>query len=114
MTDLRINIISDEEVECPEYPSPWDVGDRVVVGRGDLRGDNWCGGTMESDQAEPVLIIRKWWDYECGWRYRATLLAPPEITATNPHYLGDGRGRGWWFSEFGVGHTLSRKQRGNK
>jgi len=103
MTDLQINIISDEEVECPEYPSPCEVGDRVVASPSSLSTENWCGGTAfgaeVSDKAERIIITRKWWDYECGWRYRCALMSPPEITATNPHYLGDGKVRDYGISE---------------
>ena len=103
MNDLHINIISDEEAECPEYPSPWEVGDRVVAKPCQLSTTNWCGGTAfgaeVNAEAEHIIITRKWWDYECGWRYRCALISPPEITATNPHYLGDGRVRDYGISE---------------
>lgn len=58
----------------PSYPSPVNVGDRVVVS-GTISIINTSGGTtvLDHDGVE-CQVTKAFWDYEAGWRYHGRVL----------------------------------------
>lgn len=68
--------------EQPSHPAPFDVGD-LVAAHGLLAFRNSAGGTgtlqLGRDDAMLCRVTKAFWDYECGWRYHATLVAERDV-----------------------------------
>lgn len=64
---MEIILIDDDQT--PEYPSPAEVGEVVVV-TGTLCNKNDVGGTtiLEHDGVS-CIVTKSFWDYETGWRF---------------------------------------------
>ncbi|MBY3433616.1 hypothetical protein HFN89_05585 [Rhizobium laguerreae] len=64
---MEIILIDDDQP--PEYPSPAEVGESVLV-TGTLCTSNTSGGTeILKHNGTPCVVTKAFWDYETGWRY---------------------------------------------
>lgn len=67
------------DFETPEYESPADVGDSVLV-TGTLCTNNSVGGTEILEHEETTCVVtKKFWDYETGWRYHGRVVDDASI-----------------------------------
>ncbi|MCZ7861043.1 hypothetical protein O9X98_06455 [Agrobacterium salinitolerans] len=75
---MDIILIDDE---TPEYPSPAEVGEAVVV-TGTLCNTNSAGGTtiLKHDGVRCV-VTKAFWDYETGWHYHGRVEGEADVEA---------------------------------
>jgi hypothetical protein len=106
-------------------PCPYQIGD-LVAAVGTVCGYNEHGGTIIFDEGREwhATIIKKWHDYECGWRFWARLTdehladAIKEGAAGSPArkgdpHLPDREALGpeiCFISEFDIRHSTSNQE----
>lgn len=64
-----MEIILIDDNQPPEYPSPAELGESVLV-TGTLCTNNTSGGTeILKHNGTQCVVTKAFWDYETGWRY---------------------------------------------
>ena len=76
MSTTEIYLVEEDGLE-PGYESPAQMGQ--VIRLSQFTTVNEAGGTDDFPVVVEVKIIKMFWDYECGWRYRGTLRSDVEV-----------------------------------